>query len=207
MCRRLPRSWAVFVLGLSLGASGCRAGPRGVAAGLPARAEAPLRPQIDVAGLGNFGVVDPGLFRSAQPTAEGFREAKRRGVKTVVDLRSTHGDAALLEGLDLAYVRLPMHEWSVGDADVAAFLKIVADPANRPVLVHCASGENRTGALVAAYRVVEQGWSKADAVREMDAFGALPLWVNLRHYVETLDPDRIRALVAAAPPPRIERIP
>ena len=202
-----PRLGSTLLLASALLAGGCHPAPRGVAAGLPPRSEAPAHPETGIAGLGNFGVVDPGLFRSAQPTAEGFREAKRRGVKTVVDLRSTHGDAVLLEGLGLAYVRLPMHEWSVGDADVVAFLKIVADPANRPVLVHCASGENRTGALVAAYRVVEQGWSKADAVREMDAFGALPLWVNLRRYVETLDPDRIRALVAAAPPPRIDRTP
>ena len=145
------------------------------------------------AGLPHFAKVDDGLYRSGQPTAEGFAAAERLGIRTVVNLRSAHSDRALLAGTGLRYVELPCHQWSMDDADVAAFLKVATDPAMRPVLVHCAEGRDRTGLAVASYRVAVDGWSHAEAEREMRAFGPCPLWGNLGRNLHRVQPPAATA--------------
>ena len=140
------------------------------------------------AGLPHFAKVDDGLYRSGQPTAAGFAAAERLGIRTVVNLRSAHSDRPLLAGTGLRYVEFPCHQWSMDDEDVAAFLKVATDPAMRPVLVHCAEGRDRTGLAVASYRVAVDGWSHAEAEREMRAFGPFPLWGNLGRCLRRVEP-------------------
>lgn len=159
--------------------------------------EADTSPRHDVAGLPDFGRVDDGLCRSGQPDDDGYRTAKALGVRTVVDLRGSKvGPAATAAaGLDLVVVRTGARR--VSEADVLAFLRVATDPARRPVLVHCASGHDRTGAMVAAYRRVVSGWSAEAALREMRRFGAAPWYRNLVKLIERLDPDAMRARLAA----------
>jgi protein tyrosine/serine phosphatase len=61
-------------------------------------------------------------------------------------------------------------------------------------MVHCQHGADRTGALVALYRVVVQGWTKERAVEEMNRGGYhhSSLWRNLDRYVLNADVDRLR---------------
>jgi hypothetical protein len=77
---------------------------------------------------------------------------------------------------------------------------IATDPARQPVLVHCRRGADRTGAMVAIYRVVVEGWTKADAIDEMTrgGYGFRPVWQNLVRYIEDLDVKGTRARVVAA---------
>ena len=66
------------------------------------------------------------------------------------------------------------------------------------MLVHCQHGSDRTGTMIAVYRVIIDGWSKDDAVREMTngGFGFHPMWQNLISYIKALDVDAIKAEVA-----------
>src|SRR5262245_46594446 len=80
---------------------------------------------------------------------------------------------------------------------VAAFLAVVTDPSRRPVLVHCREGRDRTGALVAAYRIAIEGWPRERAIAEMNGFGAFPLYDQPRQYLRTFDVARVRAMADA----------
>ena len=51
------------------------------------------------------------------------------------------------------------------------FLALLDDPASYPVLLHCKAGLNRTGCMVAVYRMEYQRWSAAEAVEEMKELG------------------------------------
>ena len=188
--RLLPAAVAVL---LALAAS-CACSPK-VEGGRPAAWAAP----IEKPGLPNLHRVDDGLYRCAQPTAAGMREAEKMGVRTVVNLRSLHSDRDEIAGTKLAYEHIPMHAWHAEEEDVVRFLKIVEDPANRPVLVHCQHGADRTGMVVAAYRVIVDGWSKDEAIREMTGggFGYHTMWENLVDYIREMDPERVRREVAA----------
>ena len=145
-------------------------------------------------GLPNLHRVDDGLFRGAQPSAEGMRALERMGVRTVVNLRVTGSDREELLGTRLEHEHISFKPWHPEDKDVAAFLRIVTDPARRPVFVHCRHGADRTGMMVAIYRRVVQGWSAEDALAEMTegGFGFHPVWDDLLDYVRELDGARWR---------------
>jgi protein tyrosine/serine phosphatase len=72
-------------------------------------------------------------------------------------------------------------------------------------MVHCRQGADRTGAIVALYRVVVQGWSKQKALLEMKDGGYHhnELWLNMDYDVMKADVDALRrALGLTAPSPK-----
>lgn len=145
-------------------------------------------------GVPNLHRVNENLYRGAQPTVEGFRQLKALGVKTVLNLRSAHSDADELGDTGLAYEHIWFRTWHPEDEDVVRFLRIVTDPENAPVFVHCRRGADRTGMMCAIYRVVVCRWSKDDAIEEMihGDFGFDPRFQNLIDYVREMDVDTMR---------------
>src|SRR4029453_11559007 len=108
------------------------------------------------------------------------------GVKTVVNLRHFHGDTERerVEKAGLRYVHIPLESSdkpTVGA--VAAFLKTATDPSLRPMYVHCQHGVDRTGTMMALYRMEVEGWKNDEAFAEMVFFGAHRIWQDLRAYV------------------------
>ena len=169
------------------------------ACGTVAKPVAGVRPAtwaqpIEKPGLPNLHKVSDGLYRGAQPTAEGVRELKKLGVKTIINLRSTKSDGDLLGDTGLACETIPMTAWHAESEDAIKFLKIVTDKTKTPVFVHCLHGADRTGTMCAVYRVVVQGWSKEEAIREMKegGFRFHPIYSNLPKFIETLDVEALR---------------
>jgi protein tyrosine/serine phosphatase len=163
---------------------------------------------VAAAGVPNLYRVNASLYRSAQPTRDGIASIDEDArlvdgdlpIKTILSLRTLRGDAGIDDGSSaLTFVRIPAQSWHPEDEDVVRFLRIVTDPALQPVLVHCRRGADRTGTMVAIYRVVVEGWTKVDAISEMTqgGYGFHPVWQNLIRYIEDLDVDAIRAQVAA----------
>lgn len=149
---------------------------------------------VDAKGTRNFFRVSDSLYRSAQPTAEGFRSLKELGIVTVVNLRSFNSDRDEIGTTGLAYEHIYMKAWHPERKEAIRFLQIVTDPKRTPVLVHCQHGSDRTGTMTAIYRIVVQGWSKEDAVQEMTSedFGFHRVWDNLPKWIRELDVDSIR---------------
>ncbi len=164
-------------------------------------------PRHDIAGLPNFARVSRDLYRGAQPTAGGFRKLAEMGVRTVVSLRMTNSDRGQLQGTGLRYLRIPVEPWNPESDEMVRFLKVVSDPANRPVFVHCRQGVDRTGAAVAVYRMVEQNWNTGDAIAELDRFGHNAIFTHVKQLLRRLDRARIRERVKAAPTPKLDTIP
>ena len=78
------------------------------------------------------------------------------------------------------------------EPNIAAFLKILDDPASKPVLVHCFAGIHRTGGYVSLYRMEYDGWPAEDAIREMKSMG------TVRTTFDDEIPDYLRAYVRRA---------
>lgn len=135
----------------------------------------------------NYRVVKPGvLVRSGQLSQLGLeRVIHDAGIRTVVTLRDPAvsgkepdwGEEQFCRQRDLNYVRITPKRWSApageptADEGVQTFLRIMDDPANYPVLVHCFAGIHRTGAYTAVYRMEFEQWSNADALAELRAGG------------------------------------
>lgn len=150
--------------------------------------------KLDVPGLPNFYKVSDNLYRGAQPTAEGMRQLKKMGIKTVVNLRLLHSDRNEIGDTELTYRHIPMTAFIPKTSDVAQFLQIVTDSNCTPVFVHCQHGSDRTGLMCAIYRIVVQGWSKDEAIAEMTrgGFGFHGIFMNLRDYIRKLKVDNVK---------------
>ncbi|HXG93509.1 MAG TPA: dual specificity protein phosphatase family protein [Blastocatellia bacterium] len=121
----------------------------------------------------NFGRVNENYYRGAQPEKRDYAALASLGVKTVVDVhrRGPKDEQQLAEAAGMRFFRIPLDENDAPTPEqVAEFLKIVNDPANQPVFVHCAGGRHRTGALTAAYRMTHDGWSADQAFEEMKQY-------------------------------------
>ena len=135
-------------------------------------------------GLTNVGRVANGIFRGAQPKSEGYATLKAMGVRTVINLRTRHGEREAVEAAGMRYVEIPMSFLRKADpAAVRKTLSVMTDPGNQPVFVHCSVGTDRTGVVVAVYRMEVDGWSEAEAEAEMVAFGFQEVFSQLKEFV------------------------
>jgi tyrosine-protein phosphatase SIW14 len=130
--------------------------------------------KLSVSGLPNLGEVTPMLYRGAQPTGKGFENLAKMGVNIVVDLRD--GSEGKLEEKEVTqsgmkFVAIPWTCSSPKDDDFAKFLSVLHDNTDKKIFVHCRMGVDRTGMMVAAYRMNAQDWTPEEALREMRAFG------------------------------------
>lgn len=121
----------------------------------------------------NFGCVNETLFRGAQPQDRDYAELAAMGIKTIVDLqrKGESDEQQKVEAAGMKFFRIGMSDKSRPETEkVEEFLKIVNDPANQPVFVHCRGGRHRTGMLTAVYRMRHDGWNAARAYDEMKKF-------------------------------------
>ncbi len=131
----------------------------------------------------NFHEVEEGFFRGAQPDEAAIQGLKDLGFRTVVCLRDEkriiQWEKKIVEGKGMRFISIPLNWKRVPtDAEAEAFLSAVS-PENRPIFVHCRQGRDRTGTMVALYRVAHLGWPVEEAYREAKRHGfrdtALPL--------------------------------
>ena len=121
----------------------------------------------------NFGKVNDNYYRGSQPSAKQFEELKRLGVKTIIDLRKDRVEQASewAKAVGLQYVNIPLTTKKAATEDqTAEFLKLVNDPANQPVYVHCKGGRHRTGQMTAIFRITNDGWTSDRAYTEMKKY-------------------------------------
>jgi len=159
----------------------------------------------------NFCQVTPKvLWRGAKPDKDGAAWLVEQGVRTIVNLESLHDDRDAFTQARLAnngsyevdYFRvrdwepLPAIAPELSDDHVAHFLAIM-NQAPKPVYVHCRSGENRTGVMVAAYRVIVEGADDdaaiEKAINEMEGYQGF--WFKTdANYIRGLTPERREAI-------------
>jgi protein tyrosine/serine phosphatase len=97
-------------------------------------------------------------------------------VRTIVNLRDVEAKVEEEEGearsLGMRFVNIPLSPHQrISMAAVKQFLSVVTNPSMQPVFVHCKAGKDRTGAMIAIFRMDRQGWSPKQAYEEMVSMG------------------------------------
>jgi protein tyrosine phosphatase (PTP) superfamily phosphohydrolase (DUF442 family) len=124
-----------------------------------------------------FVQVDERLFRGEEPDQADLVALRDLGVRTVISFRTDDSERALVEGLGMTFVHIPiaLNPLSFGirlrRSAVDDFFKVVDNPASGIVFVHCRRGADRTGAFVGLYRIARQQWDPGDAYREARDIG------------------------------------
>jgi protein tyrosine phosphatase (PTP) superfamily phosphohydrolase (DUF442 family) len=169
MTSRVARMLAIGVVGAFLCLSaGAQENAKPASA---STAEHILAQKVILSGVPNFGQVTPSLFRGAQPTDDGFGALAKMGVGIVVDLRGdSDNERERVTKLGMQYVAIPSQCSHMTDEGIAKFLTILRDNPDKKVFVHCKYGVDRTGMMVAAYRI-SLGWTAEESRREMESFG------------------------------------
>lgn len=122
--------------------------------------------------LPDFAEITPTLYRGAQASHEGFRHLAALGVKIVIDLRGNRkSERKFVNSLGMSYIPMGWECSFPKDKTFADFLTLILDNPGTKIFVHCRVGDDRTGMMIAAYRMAEQGWSAEKAEKEMERFG------------------------------------
>jgi protein tyrosine/serine phosphatase len=152
--------------------------------------------KLELAGVENFGRLNARLYRGGQPTVAGYESLKELGIDTVVRLST--GDEYIerervrVESLGIRFVSLPWRaEELPTPAQVASFLALFRDQPARTIFVHCRKGMDRTGVMIALYRIAVDHFAPDRAISEMKAF----------HYRYLFHPQLQRFVEAFAPLP------
>ena len=157
--------------------------------------------------IARFHQVDEHLYRGAQPTTLGLTRLQALGVRTILNIRD-EGDAAvenerrIVESLGMRFVHIPIKDgnilnWSrrIPAEAVSRFFEVLGSEPG-PVFIHCKRGTDRTGALVAIYRIAHNGWDTARALKEANERGMRPWYRGLRRQIETFDASVIQRAAA-----------
>lgn len=153
-------------------------------------------------GLPNLHQVTPTIYRSAQPLGGAQAAIDALGIKSVVSLRWTRDDPGVLP--KTKRIHAPIESWDVDHDEIMRALRALVDPENQPVLLHCRHGADRTGTVVAAYRMIVEDWSPEDAIQEMreGGYNYHAVWVNMLRYLRRLDVAAARSELGLEPTTR-----
>jgi protein-tyrosine phosphatase len=151
------------------------------------------------------------LWRGAKPDIQGATWLIDQGIASVVNLELLHDDLAILKSVETSDKTLnsqihyyKVRDWepfvvlkpSKTDSNIARFIAVM-NKAPKPVYVHCRSGQNRTGVMVAAYRIIIEGISMSAAIEEMKRYEGI--WSKQdEQYLLTMTEEKVNRLREAA---------
>ena len=111
--------------------------------------------------------VDSLLYRSEQLVKADKEVILRTSIKTIINLRyfTRSKDRKVFSPADgITLINHPLLTWRISPKDIAQVLQRIRKAQQQgAVLIHCYHGADRTGIMVAMYRIIYQGWSIAAA--------------------------------------------
>lgn len=138
--------------------------------------------------LPNFHRVNESLSRGAQPHRGDISRLATLGVRTIINLRGaderSEAEEAEAHAAGLNYFNVPMSGSArPTNAQVERALELINAPENQPVFVHCRRGADRTGTIIAIYRITHDGWTSEQAKAEANRYGMWPWKFEMKDFI------------------------
>lgn len=165
-----------------------------------------------VDGIHNFYQVDQHVYRGAQPSDDGFKYLAKLGVKTIVDLREpgkrSKAEEQMVTSTGMQYINVPMSGLTPPtEEQINKILSILENGSTGPVFVHCMKGVDRTGTVIASYRIDHDGWDNTRALKEARDRGMGFYQLPRQNYIRRFKARAVEAKTAPAtdtsPTPRV----
>jgi tyrosine-protein phosphatase SIW14 len=162
----------------------------------------------DAPGVPNFHQVNEHVYRGGQPSALGFESLAKLGVKTIIDLRApgegADAEQKLVQSAGMQFINLPMRGMETpSNEKVWKALGILGDSSKWPVFVHCRRGKDRTGVILACYRIVHDRWENQKALDEARQIGMSWIERAMQNYVLHFQPASRPAPLGSQPEPQL----
>ncbi len=186
----MKRSFHYLLIVVALLSAGCASMGTGEATD---RSDSWAQP-CQISGVENCYMIEPGLYRAAQPTKQGIMNLEKMGIVNLLSLRTTSTDNHLANSTMISCHSVPINYLRLDERAVLKAVGIMQSPKSRPLLVHCRHGSDRTGLVCALYRVLVQDWSKEDAIEEMilGDYGFHTYFTNIVSFIRNLDVEKAR---------------
>ena len=135
-----------------------------------------------------FDRVNDSFYRGKQPERADISKLAAAGLRTVLDLRRsidhTGWEKAAVEAAGMRYVRIGLSGvFAPTDSQIDHILAVLEDSANAPVFVRRRRGADRSGVVIACYRITHDDWSSEQALKEAMEQGFSGLEVLMKRYV------------------------
>lgn len=184
----LTRVTVVLVIASSLATTVAQqASPPASPGGIRLRPPEWAQPMLG-ASVDNFFRVSDELYRSEQPEDRAMKELAAFGLKSILNLRQYHSDKDEAKGTAIALYHVEMNAGEIRPAEIRQVMDIIRK-AEKPVLVHCWHGSDRTGVVVAMYRMLFQDWSREKAIDELENGGYgyhKSVYPNIREFLKNV---------------------
>ncbi len=159
------------------------------------------RPENWAVRVNNFAFknlyrLNDSIFRSEQPNEKGFKVLDSLKIKSILSLRSSYKDSKLSGKTVFEFYQVGMSADSFSDNEIIEALKIIKK-SPKPLLIHCVHGADRTGVVIAMYRIIYNAWSKEEALKEMKKgdFNFHKVYQNIIDYIKNVDIEDIKKKV------------
>lgn len=129
----------------------------------------------------NFRKIDENIYAGGRLEEKDIAQLVSLGIKTIVNLESgffiekpkqVEKEQLWVEKAGIRYFKVPMNPIDdPEERDIALALNLITNPQNQPVFIHCKYGKDRTGIVVATYRLEINKWKLEQAYQEMKAYG------------------------------------
>lgn len=121
----------------------------------------------------NFSEIAPGVYRSNHPDDKRFAAYASMGIKSVLNLRGVNREAPYLfekescERFGLTLVSIPLSARQAPSRNRLLELIAALETIERPFLIHCKSGADRTGLAGVLYLMIHEGEPVEEAMRQL----------------------------------------
>lgn len=138
--------------------------------------------------LPNLHLVNMTIFRGAQPQPEGLKKLAEMRIHTIINLRNssaeTEAEGKAAKELGLQYFNIPLPAMNRPNLDqINHVLSLMRSRTYTPVFVHCNGGDDRTGTIIACYRMRYEGWTADQAIAEARKLGLGRFQIGLKGFL------------------------
>lgn len=139
---------------------------------------------LKIGNIERFNKFSQFIYRGSQPDKSSFMYLKEKfGIKTIVSFRGAgtqppsevpqvQEEKKVVESLGLKFVNYAVpFDTNISNSMLTSYFKVLDNAKKEPIFVHCAHGRDRTGTMVAMYKMRQTGVSGKEALNEMQTYG------------------------------------
>jgi tyrosine-protein phosphatase SIW14 len=150
----------------------------------------------------NFDEVNDHVYRGGVPSQKGLEELAGMHVTIILDLREpgegTDFEKQAVKMLGIRYVNIPLRPFSAPSQEqIDSVLSLLLHNDSERVFIHCRRGKDRTGTVVACYRIQHDHWDKRVALAEARKHGMSFTEWGMRSFILHYTPSSPAALAKA----------